>query len=346
MHPENETRMLSLYIKDDRDHTKDILTYLAEQAEGGSLGQPDLSSWHAVQTWLELGGARGVIIPYARLLAVNTSPASIRMRRDFGLILTLIKAHALLHQCQRGRDKAGNIVASIDDYDSVYGLLSDLISEASQVSVNATVRGTVNAVKELLKDKSEDASVSVRQLADHIQLDKSSASRRARVAANLGYLKNLEDKKGKPARYVLDDELPEDTPALPSPDKLRKLIREVPPEMHATVQHPPVASANCQEIPDDEAIPVGEEDKQGLSGKMLGRLPVLSPAEILNQSSSNETSNTEPISQQLTLDNFIRSAPYPDTSKPCYACGNMNWNTHPNGGGSYCGTCHPSPSHR
>jgi hypothetical protein len=36
-----------------------------------------------------------------------------------------------------------------------------------------------------------------------------------------GYLKNLEDRKGRPARLVLGDDLPEDQPILPDPEELQ-----------------------------------------------------------------------------------------------------------------------------
>lgn len=56
---------------------------------------------------------------------------------------------------------------------------------------------------------SRDNAVSVAQLAAKLNLDKSAASRRVRVAEGLGYVINLEDRKGKPARLVLGDDLPD-----------------------------------------------------------------------------------------------------------------------------------------
>lgn len=237
LHPENETRLLSLNVRDDRHQTKKIMLTLAEQAAGSSREELDLSSWHALQTWLDLSGLKGVTIPYAQILAENTIEASIRMRRDFGLVLSLIKTNAILYQCQRDHDKTGNIIATLDDYATVYTLIIDLLSDAAQISVSKIVRETVQAVQNFLADKPDGSSMSIRQLADYLQLDKAAASRRAKTAAELGYLTNLEDRKGKPAQFTLAEALPDDKEALPHPNFLKKLLQEASPENSSTVQH-------------------------------------------------------------------------------------------------------------
>jgi hypothetical protein len=76
--------------------------------------------------------------------------------------------------------------------------------------VPATVREVVEAAARA------DQPLSIVALAQLLKLDKSAASRRWQAARERGYLKNLEDKKGKPARIVLGDPLPRRarTPAL------------------------------------------------------------------------------------------------------------------------------------
>jgi hypothetical protein len=64
LHPENETRLLSLTVNDTREQTRDVLAALAE--EDGEA--PDLKPWRALQEWLETAEHR-VHIPYARVLA-------------------------------------------------------------------------------------------------------------------------------------------------------------------------------------------------------------------------------------------------------------------------------------
>ena len=214
LHPENETRLISLTVTDTRDQTRDIMAALASDTEGE---RPDMESWHALQSWLE-GAERRVAIPYAKKLAGSIPPVAVRLRRDFGALLTLIRAHALLHQVNRERDGEGRIVATTGDYGAVRELVAELISEGIEATVPATVRETVEKVTELCSEDSE--AVTVAELARALKLDKSATSRRVGSAADRGYLKNLEERKGRPARLVPGDPLPDDIEILPEPDAL------------------------------------------------------------------------------------------------------------------------------
>ena len=126
LHPENETRLLSLTVTDTQDQTRAVMAALAEEA--GEAG-PNFEPWHALQVWLE-GAEHRVSIPYAKILADLIPPVAVRLRRDFGALLNLIRAHALLHQATRERDAEGRIVATIEDYAAVRELVVDLVSRA------------------------------------------------------------------------------------------------------------------------------------------------------------------------------------------------------------------------
>jgi predicted ArsR family transcriptional regulator len=82
--------------------------------------------------------------------------------------------------------------------------------------VSNTVRETVDAVT-ALKKKGE---VSLGQLTTKLGLDKSVVSRRLRQAIELGYLVNRETRRGRPARLVLGDPMPEEMQVLPDPSEL------------------------------------------------------------------------------------------------------------------------------
>ena len=88
----------------------------------------------------------GVTIPYARDLARAVPPVAVRLRRDFKAILSLIKAHAILHQQTRDRDRDGRIVATLEDYAAVRELVLDLASEGVGATVPASIRETVEVV--------------------------------------------------------------------------------------------------------------------------------------------------------------------------------------------------------
>jgi len=133
--------------------------------------------------------------------------------------LALIEAHALLHQASRKRAADRAIIATIEDYSAVREIVADLVSHGIGATVPKSIRETVNAVANLLSEEGSDG-VSVTKLGQKLQLDKSSASRRAHDAIAAGYLKNLEDKRGRPKRLVLGDPVPGDIEVLPPPEKL------------------------------------------------------------------------------------------------------------------------------
>jgi hypothetical protein len=211
VHAENETRILSLATDDSREQTARVLLELADE----SNGDRDMQRWHDLQWWLTDAEHR-VTIPYAKWLAQRIPPVAVRLRRDFGSLLSLIRAHAMLHQFNRTRDDAGWIVATADDYAAVRDLVADAIAEGVGSSVSGTVRDTVEAVAALASLE----GVMVRAVADTLRLDKSNASRRLRMAADGGYIRNLEDKRGKPGRWVIGDPLPEAADLLPDPAQL------------------------------------------------------------------------------------------------------------------------------
>jgi hypothetical protein len=221
LHPENETRLLSITVRDDAEQTRSIFGALADRANGQGPAEPDLAPWQALQAWLELAGERRVTIPYAHVLAEKANPKAVRLRRDFGQLLSLIQAHAILHQGSRERDGQGRIMAVLDDYRAVYDLVLPVISEGVEATVSPALRETVEAVAEL--SRQHDRPVSVTELAQRLKLDKSATSRRVRVALDLGYLVNTEDRRGRPAKLLPGEPLPTEEPILPSPETVAAL---------------------------------------------------------------------------------------------------------------------------
>jgi len=148
-------------------------------------------------------------------------PVAVRLRRDTKLLLNLIRAHALLQQARREQDGQGRILATLDDYAAIHGLVDDYISEGIQASASAAMRQTVGAVAQIAR---ESCSASLVEIANALKVDKSSASRRCRSAESRGYIRNEEPIRGKPARYVIGDPLPAEQPVLPHPKTLAFLI--------------------------------------------------------------------------------------------------------------------------
>ncbi len=238
LHAENETRYLSLTVTDTREQTRRVFRALAEER----VEEPDRRRWLALQAWLE-GVERRVTIPYAGALAEKMGDVAVRLRRDFSVVLSLIRAHALLHQATREKDAEGRVVASLIDYARVRDLVSGLISEGVEATVPATVRETVDAVEKLIRDSDEEWTTN-KAVAEDLNVDKAAASRRVRTAINRGYLKNLEESKGRPARLVIGEEMPEDREILPAPEDLGGSGCAVDRDSGEIEHPPPPSSAN------------------------------------------------------------------------------------------------------
>jgi hypothetical protein len=215
VHAENETRILSLATDDSREQTARVLLQLADERSSST----DLEEWRGLQRWLA-GAEHRVVVPYALGLAQRVPPVAVRLRRDFGALLALIRAHAMLHQANRDRDAAGCVIATVEDYEVVRDLVADVIAQGVGATVAATVRETVAAVATLEPDDEE--GVTVRAVSDVLHLDRSNVARRLNVAADGGYVRNLEDRRGRPGRWVLSgDPLPDAVDLLPDPVQLR-----------------------------------------------------------------------------------------------------------------------------
>jgi hypothetical protein len=211
LHPENETRMLSLTITDTQNQTAAVFRALAQESNRTEI---NLAPWQALQTWLATEPS-GVMIPFAERLAGLIPPLAVRLRRDFKTVLTLIRAHALLHQASRVKDEAGRVVATLDDYAAVREFVADLVAEGVDATVKPEIREVVEAIARLLGEGRDE----VRQtdLKEVLKLDKSAISRRVAGALDGAFLNNLEDRKGRPARLVLGDPLPPNRDVLPVP---------------------------------------------------------------------------------------------------------------------------------
>ena len=73
LHPENETRLISLTLADGQDQTRAILAALADEDRRDEV---DRAPWHALQRWIAASGAR-VAVPFAPTL-VSLDPAHCR----------------------------------------------------------------------------------------------------------------------------------------------------------------------------------------------------------------------------------------------------------------------------
>ena len=218
IHPENATRVIFAPVDDSKEQTEAIFRRLADETEY----QTDLSRWKSLQSWME-GGERRVTIPFGSIIAENTIPSDVRLRRDFTTFMTLIKAHALLHQKNRQRAEDGKIIATIDDYSTVYELVAELIGEQVGKQIPKPVRDIIDAAAAVLTDKSDDF-FSNKELVIATGLNKSTISRNVRKALKHGLVEYHETSKKKNLKFVIGTPLVDDNSVFPSPAQLREII--------------------------------------------------------------------------------------------------------------------------
>lgn len=252
LHPENETRLLSVPASDTASQTKSVFFALASEVQ--TTPRP-VGEWHQLQAWIA-AGETNVTIPFAQQLAELVPPVAVRLRRDFSTVLNMTRAHALLHRATRETDEEGRVVATVGDYAAVRALIADLVADEVGATVSASVEEAVRAVAK--RYASTEKPVSLVDLAGALGLDKSPAARRARQAIAGGYLRNLEDKRGKPARYIPGEPLPAEQVVLPLPASLECGSVAVCSGgvMENAVVDPPTTTAEIALAPRDDELDV------------------------------------------------------------------------------------------
>lgn len=243
--PQLMTRLFTLEVADDPEQVRTALATQAGLEEDGEASLPPELA--ALQAYLQARAPIDVWVPFARRLSgeIGRRSTEPRLTRDFMKLLSLVKAVTILRQSKRATDGRGRLVATLEDYGTVYGLAGEMY-EATTRGATPKVRAVVAAV-----GQSPSEGIGVRALAQKMGLPKSSVGRHAGVAVSNGWLRNLEETEGKPFRLVVGDPMP-DGGALPSPECLA-----------SSSGHPRDSGTPPQTVPLSHAIPAGEATQKG-----------------------------------------------------------------------------------
>jgi hypothetical protein len=301
------TRTLMVTISDSEEQTRAVLHAHATRADEG-LPDIDYIPWHASLSWLELAGERRVVVPFAHMLADKVTAKSVRMRRDYQQLLTVIQTLAMLHQRQRVRDRDGRIIASIDDYKEASWLLEDVFSATVSGGMTPAIRETVEAVGRL---SSNGGPVTQSQLISELDLGKSTVSYRVGRALKGGWLVNHTTAKGAPSQLVLGEPLPDGNP-LPDPDEL---VCVEYPENHSNLRTVPenVLDARISNGGSNEGSNEGSNTDSDLNGHSTtveeSRFARgFEPFEPIHRGTTHTTAVNEFAGVQLPWDSFLDDA--------------------------------------
>jgi hypothetical protein len=219
-------RLLRLEVDASSEQTRRVLNVIARRVNGAKP-DIDLAPWHAFSRLL--GEPADVEIPFSYYLAERISTSALRIRRDFTHLLTLIQASAVEHQYQRSRTQDGRIIATAADYAHVYSLVKDVFQAAQEEGITRADREMIAAVEHLTTPdggKPGEKPVTQAAIRSHLGLSKSQVSYRVNRLIGLGYLVNLEQRRGKPQQIIPGAPLPEEVPPLPSPCQVAEWLTE------------------------------------------------------------------------------------------------------------------------
>jgi hypothetical protein len=166
-----------------------------------------------------------VRIPFAEVVASHVkTECGVRIRRDSSTMFMLTQAHAILHADARVRLEGGELVATFEDYAAAHELATEVFAAGLGAAVPPAVRSAVDALPPNLEHA---RGLSFAELGRLLQVDKKTARARMEVAIDAGWAIDLADRgdgeghRGRPARLVKGEEMPEDLTVFPSVDELR-----------------------------------------------------------------------------------------------------------------------------
>jgi biotin operon repressor len=219
---EMETRLFTVSTDDTPDQTRRVFHQIAGSQKGADA--LDLSRWHDIQDWIAAHGETRVYVPFATVLADLIPAGATRLRRDFGALLNLVRAHAILHQESRERDADGYLVATLEgDYAPVRDLVEGVIADGVEAGVSSAMRETVDAVSSLFEASGREY-VSVRELDSRLGVGTSAIYDRVKRTLRAGYLVNKVGKGERGYKLALGGDLPGDDSFLPSPERVFQVL--------------------------------------------------------------------------------------------------------------------------
>jgi hypothetical protein len=233
---ENESRMLSLYASDSEAQTRRVFEKIASTR--GLIDEPPidderLGGWRDFQRHLAgVAPHCKSIIPYGNVLAQLVGTSDVRLRRDFGQLLTGIEAHALIHHETRFKDRSRGgaaewrIHASIRDYAALHWLMTPVIAASlGAKKVSDVMAETIDCVR-VLQPQALNAGVTAQDVAKHLDINKSSSLRRLQGALEAGLVVNLQTHPNRPGAYRVSEAVNALT-VLPTPEALAEAWRKV-----------------------------------------------------------------------------------------------------------------------
>ena len=223
------TRVLEIHLEDTPEAVWDVLQAVTAKASGHSSEPPDVQPLLCFHRWLRSEGLREAVIPFAPAIidALRTSgfvPYA-SMNRQIPHLLSVLKTIALIHHRNRELDDGGRVIVTLDDYSRARRMLAPVFDTRASEGLTEVVRETVEAVE-------PGDELSLTELADRLNIAKSTAHERLEQAYPGKHLINHEWRRGHPARIRRGEPLPPPQDVLPSVNAVRAAEEEIRRETH------------------------------------------------------------------------------------------------------------------
>ena len=151
LHPENETRVLAIYVDESPAQTERIVQGILQEAEEGGVRPEEreelVGGWHDAIRLLE---PATVIVPFARRIKVPSS--QVRIRRDVTRLLDVVRVISWLHQHSRTRDQRGRIIATEDDFRYALTLVEEPLKRSWR-ALSPAEEKVMRAIRSLPEEK-------------------------------------------------------------------------------------------------------------------------------------------------------------------------------------------------
>lgn len=227
IHQENETRHLSIYPDESVKQT--ALTFESTDAKYRGVPPVDetlLQLWRNIQRVLK---PYPVVIPFVEELRKSFPQKPVRVRRDYGKLLSLLAVITLLHQEQRERTVLHGteyLIATLVDFHIAKILLEDTLQKTIY-ALSPKSEQVIEATKKLVPEDGMSSGVSIRDMATELDWDYDTVKKWFEPALQKGFFTILSEHKGsKPAQYKpADKKLPSRT-ILPDTEDLCSINSE------------------------------------------------------------------------------------------------------------------------
>lgn len=210
IHPEDENRMISITVDQSAEQKRKVLLAKADAFNGIIASQEIINDMQSISIAYRKA-LKKVEIPYVKNIAESMDTNFDQVLRHFDKMLSLIEAHALLHQEDRDI-KDGKVIANEEDYSVVCSLLEPILSIQSKKVIDSDMIKIIKAIKEhgqikgdfldSTPDDFDRLDTSNAFLAEKLKMSPSVVSMKCNKAKELGLIIN-EAPNGKPAIYSI-----------------------------------------------------------------------------------------------------------------------------------------------